>query len=65
MPKIKNRRGAAKRFKRSAKGKILHKKANARHILESKGRKRKRKLRKKNVLKKVDRKAIKRLLPNW
>jgi ribosomal protein L35 len=33
--------------------------------LESKGRKRKRKLRKKNVLKTVDRKAIKRLLPNW
>ena len=65
MPKIKNRRAAAKRFKRSAQGKILHKKANLSHLLEAKNRKRKRKLKKKNVLKKVDRKAIKRLLPNW
>ncbi|MDD5222874.1 MAG: 50S ribosomal protein L35 [bacterium] len=65
MPKIKNRRGAAKRFKRSAKGKILHKKANLGHLLEAKNRKRKRRLKKKNVLKTVDRKALKRLLPNW
>ncbi|MCX5867927.1 MAG: 50S ribosomal protein L35 [Proteobacteria bacterium] len=64
MPKIKNRRGAAKRFKRSARGKILHKKAFLSHLLEGKSRKRKRRLKRKNVLKSVDRKALKRLLPN-
>ena len=64
MPKIKNRRAAAKRFKRSAQGKILHKKAFLSHLLEGKNRKRKRRLKKKNVLKRVDRKALKRLLPN-
>ncbi len=46
MPKLKSHRGAAKRFKRTATGKIMRHHASARHILTSKTRKRKRKLRK-------------------
>ena len=45
MPKIKSHRGAAKRFKKTAKGKFLRAKAFKRHILTSKTRARKRKLR--------------------
>lgn len=52
MPKIKTIRGAAKRFKKTASGNFKHKKANARHILTKKSTKRKRHLRKKNILSK-------------
>ena len=45
MPKLKSHRGAAKRFKRTASGKIVRRRAMARHILTTKSRKRKRKLR--------------------
>lgn len=45
MPKLKSHRGAAKRFKRTATGKILRHRATRRHILTKKSRKRKRKLR--------------------
>ena len=50
MPKMKSHRGAAKRFKRTASGKIRHAKRNRRHILTKKTTKRKRQLRKPNVL---------------
>ncbi len=45
MPKLKTHRGAAKRFKRTGTGKIVRSKAFKQHILTSKARSRKRKLR--------------------
>lgn len=44
MPKMKSHRGAAKRLKRTGSGKIKRHKAFNRHILTSKGPKRKRHL---------------------
>ena len=43
--KRKTRKAVAKRFKRSATGKILHKKPGRRHLAASKTRKQKRRLR--------------------
>ena len=43
--KKKTRKSVAKRFKRTAKGKILHKKPGRRHLAASKTRKQKRRLR--------------------
>ena len=40
MPKMKSNRGAAKRFKKTASGKLKHKKAFLRHILTKKPAKR-------------------------
>ena len=45
MPKMKTNRGAAKRFKLTANGKVKHKKSNHGHILTKKTTKRKRALR--------------------
>ena len=45
MPKLKTHKGAAKRFKKTGTGKITRHHAFARHILTSKARSRKRKLR--------------------
>ena len=45
MPKLKSHRGASKRFKKTATGKIMRGKAFRRHILTSKSRTRKRGLR--------------------
>jgi len=44
MPKLKTHKGAAKRFKKTAKGKIKRFQAFKRHILTSKPTKRKRQL---------------------
>lgn len=63
MPKIKTHRGAAKRFKVTASGKVKRNKAYASHILTKKTRKRKRALRKSGVLDKRDMGSIKRLIP--
>ena len=63
MPKMKSHRGAAKRFKRTASGKILHAKRNRRHILTKKTTKRKRQLREKNVLSPGDQKRLDQLVP--
>ena len=46
MPKQKSHRGAAKRFKVSASGKVLRHRSETSHILTKKTTKRKRKLRK-------------------
>lgn len=45
MPKMKTKRGAAKRFKRTGTGKLKRRCANRNHILTKKGTKRKRQLR--------------------
>ena len=64
MPKIKTKRGAAKRFKITASGKVKRSRANLRHINSHMSKKRKRHLRKSGLVAKVDQRNIKRLLPN-
>jgi len=63
MPKMKTRRGAAKRFGLTAKGKVKRNKAYASHILTKKTTKRKRGLRKSGLLNKSDMNGIKKLIP--
>lgn len=63
MPKLKTHKGARKRFKVTAKKKVLHSKANKSHILTKKNSKRKRQLGKKAVASAADRKAVKSMLP--
>lgn len=63
MPKIKTNRSAAKRFRVTASGKIKRNKAYKRHILSSKGKKRKRHLRQATMVAGVESKNIRRLIP--
>ncbi|MCI5072472.1 50S ribosomal protein L35 [bacterium] len=63
MPKMKTRRGAAKRLKITKSGKIKAKKANLRHILTSKDPKRKRQLRKRMYIAGVDEARVLKMLP--
>jgi large subunit ribosomal protein L35 len=63
MPKLKTHKGARKRFKVTAKKKLLHSKANKSHILTKKASKRKRLLGKRAVASAADRKTIKGMLP--
>ncbi len=64
MPKLKTHRGAAKRFKKTASGKIVRSHAFKQHILTSKTRKRKRKLKRKTAISAPDAKRIGYMLPN-
>ena len=63
MPKLKTNRGAAKRLKATGTGKFKHYKAYASHLLSSKTTKRKRSLRKSELVSKRDLKNVKRLVP--
>lgn len=63
MPKMKTHRGAAKRFKKTATGKLKRYKAYKSHILTKKTAKRKRNLRQADVVSKGDQKRIDKLLP--
>lgn len=63
MPKMKTHRGAAKRFKVTANGKVKYRRGFRNHILTHKSSKRKRHLRKAGYLSKADTKRIKQLLP--
>ena len=63
MPKMKTKRGAAKRFKVTGTGRVKRAHGYRRHILTSKTRKRKRQLRKGGMVSPADQKAIKALLP--
>ncbi|MBE9520761.1 MAG: 50S ribosomal protein L35 [Proteobacteria bacterium] len=63
MPKMKTNRGAAKRFKATGTGKIVRNKAYASHILTKKTTKRKRGLRKSEIVDESNVKGIKRILP--
>jgi large subunit ribosomal protein L35 len=63
MPKMKTNRAAAKRLKRTAKGKLARHRANKSHILTKKSRKRKRRLRQSTLVSKSDQKRMDRLLP--
>jgi large subunit ribosomal protein L35 len=62
MPKQKTHRGAAKRFKVTATGKVKIRKGYKSHILTSKNKKRKRRLRKPDILLGKEAQNIKRLL---
>lgn len=62
MPKSKTRRAAAKRFKKTGKGKIKRRKAYHSHILTKKSPKRKRNLRKATLVSKADQKRVERML---
>lgn len=63
MPKVKTNRGAAKRFKATGSGKIKRSKAYSSHILTKKSTKRKRNLRKSDLIAESDRRSVKRMLP--
>jgi large subunit ribosomal protein L35 len=62
MPKMKTRRGAAKRFKIAGSGRLKRNKANHRHMLVRRSNKAKRKMRQPGVLSSADRKIVKALL---
>ena len=62
MPKMKTRRGAAKRFKVTGSGRIKRNKANHRHMLIRRSNKAKRQMRQAGVLSNPDRKIIKSIL---
>lgn len=63
MPKMKTKRGAAKRFTKTGSGKIKRSKAFTSHILTKKSTKRKRNLRKSGLVDGTNDKAIRRILP--
>ncbi len=63
MPKIKTRRGAAKRFRKTGSGKIRRSKAFRRHILTKMSSKRKRQLRKATLVDPADAPRVRKLLP--
>lgn len=63
MPKMKTNKGAAKRFRKTATGKIKRNHAFTSHILTTKSTKRKRNLRKAQIMAPGDAKRMKVLLP--
>ncbi len=63
MPKMKNHRGAAKRFGKTASGRYKHKQSHFSHLLTKKDPKRKRKLRKREIVEDQDTAAVRRMLP--
>lgn len=63
MPKLKTNRSAAKRFSLTKTGKVKRKKAYLRHLLSSKNRGRKRRLRQGGTLNLTDTKKIRALVP--
>ena len=62
MPKMRTRRGAAKRFKLSGAGRIKRNKANHRHMLIRRSNKAKRKMRQAGLVSSADRKLVKAML---
>ncbi|MDP2997106.1 MAG: 50S ribosomal protein L35 [Acidobacteriota bacterium] len=63
MPKLKTHKGASKRFRKTASGKLVRGHAYARHILTSKSRSRKRRLRQGVLIDKTNEAALKQMLP--
>jgi large subunit ribosomal protein L35 len=63
MPKLKSRKAAAKRFRRSGSGKIMRRKAFRNHLLEHKSADRKRKLGKIAVVHEADVANVEGMLP--
>ncbi len=54
MPKMKTRKGISKRFRKTSGGKLLYSHAFARHLMNGKSRKRKRKLRRASAVSGVE-----------
>ena len=63
MPKLKTHKGAAKRFRTTATGKIKRGHSHARHILTKKSNKRKRLLDLDVLVAKADQKRVEAMLP--
>lgn len=63
MPKMKTRRSAAKRFKKTASGQFKRSHSFKRHILEKKSPARKRALRKAALVSKSDHERVVKMLP--
>ena len=63
MPKLKTHKGAAKRFRMTATGKVKRGHSHARHILTKKDTKRKRKLDKDVILSPYDAELVRKMLP--
>lgn len=63
MPKMKTHRGAAKRLRLTASGKVKRAQANKSHLLGHKPAKRKRRLRQADLVDVTDRKRVAKLLP--
>jgi large subunit ribosomal protein L35 len=63
MPKLKSKRGAAKRFRKRAGGSVKRGKAFLRHILTKKNTKRKRHLRGGTEVHSADRASVRVMLP--
>ncbi len=61
--KVKTHKGAKKRFKFSANGKLMFKKNGTRHILTSKSRKRKRSLKEVGVIEGVMAANVRQIMP--
>ena len=62
MPKVKTRKAAKKRFKKSGSGKIMRHKAGKAHLQTKKPSDRKRRLSKKEEIDKSDKKRVRRML---
>jgi large subunit ribosomal protein L35 len=63
MPKMRTKRGAAKRLKKTASGKLMRHKGWKSHLLEAKPPRRRRKLREANPIAKADERRMKVLVP--
>ena len=63
MPKLKTHKGASKRFKKTGTGKVVRHHSGARHILTSKVRSRKRKLKHAVVADDTDQAKLKKMIP--
>ena len=63
MPKLKTHKGAAKRFKKTATGKVKRRHAFLRHMLTSKDKKRKSKLSSGTLVSDADTPKVKRMIP--
>lgn len=62
MPKMKSNRGASKRFRVTASGKIKRHSSHHSHILTKKSAKRKRNLRKESLVSEADSSRVKRMI---
>jgi large subunit ribosomal protein L35 len=63
MPKLKTRRSTAKRLRLTGTGRIRRAHAYRSHLLTNRSRKRKRQLRKPDLISQADQERMKRLLP--
>ncbi|QHI69925.1 50S ribosomal protein L35 [Tichowtungia aerotolerans] len=63
MPKMKTKKTAAKRFKKTATGKLKYSHMGGSHILTNKNRKQKRRLGSQSIVDKADQKRIAKTIP--